>query len=133
MFEFSGIFFKDLIYLKKWDFIIIFIILAIAGGMYMANFNKEQGGFAIIYVSGDEKERLNLLEDKAITIETTSGYNVVQVKDGKVKVIDADCRDKICVNHVPVSFTKEMIICLPHRLIVEITGTENSGIDAISR
>jgi len=119
--------------LKKWDIIIIFIILVLAGSMYFFSFNKEQGGVAVIYVSGDKKETLSLLEERKITIKTENGYNTVQVRDGKVRVIDADCRDKICVNHAPVSFSNETIVCLPHQLIVEVTGTEASVVDIVAQ
>ena len=133
MFRRSGIFFKDLIYLKKWDVIIVFIILVLAGSMYFLGFQKEYDGVAVIYVSGDKKETLSLLENREITIETENGYNTVQVRDGKIRVIDADCRDKICVNHAPVSFSNEMIVCLPHKLIVEVAGTEVSAIDIVAQ
>ena len=36
----------------------------------------------------------------------------------------ADCRDQICVRHRAVSAVGESIICLPHKLVVEITTGE---------
>ena len=58
--------------------------------------------------------------------EETS-YNLISVTGGMVVVEAADCKDQICVRHKPVSSKGESIICLPHRLVVEIIGDEISG------
>ena len=52
------------------------------------------------------------------------GYNVVTVKEGAVCVSQADCPDQICVHQGWVSVTGAPIVCLPHRLVVEILGGE---------
>ena len=35
---------------------------------------------------------------------------------------EADCPDKICVNTGKISKIGETIVCLPHRVVVEIQG-----------
>lgn len=57
------------------------------------------------------------------------GYNLISVRDGSVSMEAADCRDQICVRHKPISKAGESVICLPHRLIVEITGAEQADDD----
>jgi hypothetical protein len=47
-------------------------------------------------------------------------YNVMIVEDNSINIIDADCPDKICVNHSSIENEGETIICLPHKLVVEI-------------
>lgn len=47
-------------------------------------------------------------------------YNLLSVHDETVAMEAADCRDQVCVRHKPVSADKENIICLPHRLVIEI-------------
>ena len=49
-------------------------------------------------------------------------YNLFSVIDGKVTMVVADCRDQICVNHKPIMSERESIICLPHKLVIEIEG-----------
>lgn len=121
--------------LKKWDVLVIVVAVVAAGMLYFTGAlrPKEIGGQAVIYVEGQEETRLNLNEDKEIIIETENGYNVVSVKDGEVVVTESDCRDKICVNHRPVSLVNESITCLPHKMIVEIENGETSDIDVIAK
>lgn len=52
-------------------------------------------------------------------------YNLLSVTDGAVTMEAADCRDQICVRHKAISGKRENIICLPHKLVVEITGGED--------
>lgn len=49
-------------------------------------------------------------------------YNLLSVSGSEVSMEAADCRDQVCVHHIPISAGGETIICLPHRLIVEIVG-----------
>ena len=55
------------------------------------------------------------------------------IADGTADVTQADCPDKICVDHAPISRDRETIICLPHKLVVEVKGGEASEIDAKTR
>ncbi len=51
-----------------------------------------------------------------------TGYNLIRIADGSVSVVSADCHEQICVHHKPITGEGETIVCLPHRLVVEITG-----------
>ena len=62
-----------------------------------------------------------------------TSYNLVSVTDGMVVVEDADCKDQICVRHKAISSRGESIICLPHRLVVEIVGGENTVVNIQDR
>lgn len=50
-------------------------------------------------------------------------YNLISVADGKVTMEAADCQDQICVHHKPIMSERESIICLPHKLVVEIEAS----------
>lgn len=52
-------------------------------------------------------------------------YNLFSVTEGIVAMESADCRDQICVRHKPISASGESVICLPHRLVIEISGGDD--------
>lgn len=59
-------------------------------------------------------------------------YNLLSVSGSEVSMEAADCRDQICVHHRPVSAGGESIICLPHRLVVEMAGgTDEAPLDGM--
>ena len=46
---------------------------------------------------------------------------------------EADCPDKLCVHQKAISKNHEMIVCLPNKVVVEVTGSEENGFDSIAR
>lgn len=60
--------------------------------------------------------------DLAATVSEGSSYNLLAVDGEGVWIQAADCPDQICVHHIPIKGGGESIICLPHKLVVEIAG-----------
>lgn len=58
-------------------------------------------------------------------------YNLFACENGEVWMIRSSCPDLICVNHRAVSETGENIICLPHKLVIEITGAQEQDLDGV--
>lgn len=116
---------------KKWDIIIIaflivlsFIPELILGIILGKNYN---GTYAEITIDGKTFKKIPLSEhrgDEKIDIRTTSGYNTLEIKDQSIKVIDADCRDKICEKSGFISEPGQLIVCLPHKLMIEIKNSD---------
>lgn len=73
--------------------------------------------------------------DFSETVPEGSGYNFLAVDGKRVWMQAADCPDQICVHHIPISGTGESIICLPHKLVVGITGgtDEEGSLDGITK
>ena len=59
-------------------------------------------------------------EPRSLVLEDGSGTNTVQVEKGRIRILEADCPDQVCVNQGWISSGAVPIICLPHRLIIEI-------------
>lgn len=57
-----------------------------------------------------------------LTFEDESGSNTISVEKGRIRVSAADCPDRVCVNQGWIADSTAPIICLPHRLMVEIEG-----------
>ena len=58
--------------------------------------------------------------DETYIYDENGEQNVIQIKNGFVSMIDADCRDQICVKTASISKNGEIIVCLPHKVTVEI-------------
>ena len=61
-----------------------------------------------------------------LTLEDEHGRNVVQVEKGRIRISQADCPDQVCVNRGWISDGTVPIICLPHKLMIEIVGGEGA-------
>lgn len=108
---------------NKWrnDIILAGVILTLAA-VFLAVFTltAKEGQYAKILVDGEVKYTLSLDENTEKIVSTKYGENKIVIKDGNVSVASADCPDKICVGHREISKTGETIVCLPHKLVVEI-------------
>lgn len=62
-----------------------------------------------------------LTEPKILEIQTEFGYNKIEVSSEGARVLESDCHDKQCLGKI--SNLGEMIVCLPHRLIVKVEGS----------
>ena len=119
------------------DIILVAVILLIAAaGLLLVSLNREAGAFATVKIDGVQTASYPLSAD--ITVEITSGENgefsnTLVIEKGKANISQANCPDKICAGHRAVSYTGETIVCLPHKVIVEITsGTDTDGLDIIA-
>ncbi|MDD3360715.1 MAG: NusG domain II-containing protein [Hespellia sp.] len=107
---------------KKNDVILIGAVLMIAAAALAAVFYfHKPGEKVIVTVDGEEYGRYDLNEDQTIQIDTDAGSNTLTIKDGRADMTDADCPDQICVRESPLEDdTPGTIVCLPHKLIVEM-------------
>ena len=111
---------EDKIISKRDIIIIIILLIALSFALLIIRINKRTGYNVTVSADGDVIETFYLDEDMEYRFETEAGFNVIVIEDGQVYVREADCRDKICVNHSKISNVGEAIICLPHKLVVEI-------------
>ncbi len=103
------------------DIILLFAIILLCGGLILFfGMNKKSGKKVRISVDGEEVKLIEMDDDYEYRLETPRGYNVVVIKDGIVSVTEADCPDKICVKHKPIDDIGETIICLPHKVVMEV-------------
>ena len=109
----------------KNDILLILVVLVLAGGVWLlTRLTRRQGGEAVVTVDGETVAVLPLAEDASLTVapSRTDYVNTVVVADGRVCVETANCPDRICVEQGWKRYDGEMIVCLPHRLIVTVRG-----------
>ncbi len=118
--------------LKKKDWILILIILCVAGLTVLIHTYIGGSGAnkVVVKVDGVIQGTYSLSEDGKIRIN--DGTNVLEISNGKADMIEADCPDQLCVNQRAVSRNHENIICLPNKVVVEVESSEESEYDAVT-
>ena len=102
----------------------VIIIIAVAVLLLM-NLTKVEGNSVVVKIDGVEAQRYSLEENIEFEIKTGENdedYNVVVIEDGKVSVAEANCPDGICEDYRPISYVGRTIVCLPHKVVIEIVG-----------
>jgi hypothetical protein len=113
--------------LKKLDYVIIvvlalFTITSFVGTLLNSN-RKYNEKYVKIEVDGKLYDTYTLINhEETIKIKTKLGENLIQIKDGKVHVLDADCPDKVCIKDGYISEPGQILVCLPNKVVVEVKG-----------
>lgn len=112
--------------MKKNDILVILVVLAIAvAGLIWMQVTKEPEAdrYVVIESFGEVVEVIPLTDsvEKNIRVGDEAVYNTVIISNGEANMIESDCPDQICVNTKPAREVGDMIVCLPHQVIVYIT------------
>lgn len=103
--------------------LIIFAVLSYVLSNFV--FKRDKRNIAV-FLAG---EKVTKIEGHKIDIDRNDvfvigdknfDYNVIEIKDKKVRCIEANCPDCICVEHGDLreDIDNDMIVCAPHRLVI---------------
>ncbi len=115
---------------KNWILFFAVLFALCIGAFLLLKQGGNVGTIAVIRVDGEIYEKINLDTVAVaydIEIKTDYGYNKIHVEQGSISVCEADCPDQICVNQGSISTDAVPIICMPHRVTVEIEGDDVDG------
>ena len=112
--------------------LILFVVIStfIFFGFIKKQTFSNENKFASIQVDGREVKKIIFdpkIIGKTIAIKSEYGYNLLEIGDGKIRVIEADCRDKIDVKQGYISKIGETIVCLPNKMLIEIKGIKEEN------
>jgi len=124
---------------KKWDFIIIIALLCLSfipELIFGLSLDKSStGNYASITLDGKPYKTIDLTNhrgEEQFPIETEHGYNIIAVRNSSIGIIEADCPDQLCIKAGFIEKPGELLVCLPHKLMIEIkTDASTAGLDVI--
>lgn len=132
--------------IRKGDMIIV-MLLMIGSFLPLGVFSYKQAHAddtnlqAIVQVDGETLKTFNLEEDgetEVFLYHDDHGHENLIVRTGtSIEIKEASCRDQVCVQMNPIKNVGDTILCLPHRVLVEVVSdgpvdTQTDGIDIIS-
>ena len=104
--------------------IILAVILIIAG--FVMSFVLASGDTdaerVTAAVDGKVYGFYDLSEDQDVTVEQDGHTNTFRIKDRSVTMIHADCHGQDCIHEGTIDSAGETIVCLPNKLVLEISG-----------
>lgn len=119
--------------IKKADIVLAILLIAVGLSVsYALSFGQSAGDALVITADGERFGSYALMEDNEVAIERDGHINKITIQDGVVSMSFSDCRGQDCVKMAPISKTGESIICLPHKLVLEIKGGE-AAYDSVAR
>lgn len=109
---------------RKKDLILIAVLLAVAAvsALLAASAHRGAGASVRITVDGKLYGVYCLTQECEIAVDGGRGHNTLVIAGGCAYMAEADCPDGYCMDYRPIARVGEMIVCLPHRLVAEVTG-----------
>lgn len=122
--------------IKRWD-IIITLLLVLLSFLPMAIFSYYQsekttnsGYVAVITVDNEEVRRIPLTgntKNEIFDIHITKDdFNTIEVREDRIRIKGATCYDQVCVQFGFISKPGQTIVCLPHRLVIEVKSIDGN-------
>lgn len=105
------------------------VIIAVAILILPANSVSDK-----VYIKTDSEEFSYDISDSRTEHITSNGYHLtVNIEDGKVRVSESDCPDKVCVKSGEIKDSSKPVVCAPAKVIVRIGNSGgNTDADAIA-
>ncbi len=117
--------------------IILIVVLFIATGFSYSLVKgvQTEGNYVIISVGNLDVAQYPLSQEReSIVLSGVKGEAKLQIKEGRVRMVEAPCPNKICVGQGWKSKSGELIACVPNRVVIRIAGgvTDGGEVDGIS-
>mgnify|MGYP003375369122 FL=1 len=110
---------------KFWTILIgalLLVCVVASAGIYMM---RGTGKIANIYQDGELIRSIHLetvTNPFSFSVSAPNGgSNLIQVMPGKICIVEADCPDQVCVETGWIEDGVLPIVCLPHKLVIEIS------------
>jgi hypothetical protein len=96
---------------------LIFIIFA-----FKTFWHFETGSVVQVNFQGKTYGNFSLFQDKKISLIGHEGESMIEIKDGRARFKSAPCKNQYCIQQGWISFTGQMLICIPNEVSIEILG-----------
>lgn len=103
--------------------ILICVIVVFAVSAVLSLFILRPADSKNVAVIRDNRELyrfdLSTAKDEKIRIDYEGGgYNIIEIKNGEIRISEADCPDNTCVKTGTLKSEEMPVVCLPHHLIL---------------
>lgn len=112
---------------KKADIFLILLLLAAGFGVsfwFLSGSSTAENSNITITVNGTLYGTYPLSQNRELEIQNENGYNRILIQDGTVEVEEANCTGQECVRQGKIISPGQSIVCLPNRVVIQITGGE---------
>ena len=123
--------------MRKADFYIIGVVLFIAligVVVFYIDGDNTAEVYAEIYVFGEliHSVLLDSGHDDILIENTNESSNLIRITRDGVYIVEASCRNQLCVRSGKQFRPGQIIACLPNRVLIRLVGLEEGGVDAVA-
>lgn len=116
---------QDMLRFRKVDLLAVAFVILLAVMIAIGYLPEGSGGAcrAEIYQNGNLLQVVSLDEDAEFRVEADY-LNVIQVRDGRIAIVESDCPGMDCVHSGFAGTPNRSIVCLPNGVEIRLTADE---------
>ncbi len=120
--------------MKQGDKFVLYSILALVFILFIEYGIFKNHSTRVIVIRSDGKivKELPINKNAFFEVKSREGHLFVEVKNGKVRVVDSTCKEKLCEKEGWIGNTGESIICLPNRISITIISKNGEKVDTVT-
>jgi hypothetical protein len=117
----------------RYDIFLIAGLLLVAF-LILGVIKYKAGGADTVVVQVDDEEtlRVPLTENRRLSVDGPLGKTEIEIKDGRVRVVDSPCDGKTCIYNGWIHKPYQTIICMPNRVVIRLVGSSKDTLDGIT-
>jgi len=93
----------------------------------------DRGSGVLVEIDHRPVHMSHLDQDELFTVQGDRGELVLEVSQQRVRVVRSDCPNQICVRTGWRSKAGDIIVCVPNRAVIRISGTgKEGGVEAVT-
>ena len=120
--------------ITKADIVLAIVLLVLGlGSPFLLRSDAAEDSRVVITVDGEEMGSYPLSEDRTLVLTedglfekseagTREILNLIVIESGSARVEEASCKGNDCVKMGKISREGEIIACLPHKMLISISG-----------
>lgn len=117
--------------LKALDFLVFALVLTTLGYLSITIYGNRDGTATARIRGGNQEWVLPLDLESNLTVVGPLGETLIEIREGKIRVVDSPCPEKICIKTGAISKPGQWIACLPNKVFISVGGSREEA-DAFS-
>lgn len=115
--------------MKKADRILLITVLVLGmAGVGICFITMRPASYVVVEIDGEIQGMYELRKDAIVPVASADGgENVLVIQNGKARIRSSNCPNQDCVEHKEISLSNEMIICLPHKVVITVIDEVPEG------
>ena len=118
--------------LTKGDILTAGILVALSVFFIAESSLRPAGAEAGIFIDNQPVATIDLSVDNNYEFKGKTGIVKVSVKDGRLRIMEADCPLHLCMKTGYISRSGEIVVCLPNRFLAVIKGGTRNSVQGVT-
>lgn len=115
----------------KWLVLTLGILVLASAAILLLVPETGEGKTASIYLEGELYSTIDLVNVKEPYTIQVGQSNTVLVEKGRIRMEQADCPDKLCIDMGWSSSPAKPIVCLPNKVLIVVGGDSDDEVDLV--